>query len=48
MIETIIKKIENKLDSAFKELNNITNKINQVREEMDNARILDYRYENFK
>ena len=48
MIETIIKKIENKLDSAFKELNNITNKINQVREEMDNARISDYRYENSK
>jgi len=48
MIEERLKNIEERLDKAFERLKNITNKINQVREEMDNARIPDYRYENFK
>jgi len=39
MIETIIKKIENKLDNAFKTLNDINNKINQIKEEMNDSGI---------
>jgi len=39
MIETIIKKIENKLDSAFKTLNDINKKINRIKEEMDDSGI---------
>jgi len=39
MIETIIKKIENKLDSTFKTLNDINNKINQIKEEMNDSGI---------
>ena len=48
MIEERLKNIEEKLDKAFRRLKDITNKINQVKEEMDNARISDYRYENSK
>jgi len=48
LIEISLKQIEERLDKAFRKLNDITNKINQVREEMDNAGIPDYRYENSK
>ena len=37
---------EELLDKAFRRLKNISNKIYQVKKEMDNARISDYRYEN--
>ena len=39
MVEKIIKKIENKLDSAFKTLNDINNKINRIKEEMNDSGI---------
>ena len=39
MVEKIINKIENKLDSAFKTLNDINNKINQIKEEMNDSGI---------
>jgi len=39
MIEIMIKKIENKLDSAFKTLNDINNKINRIKEEMNDSGI---------
>jgi len=39
MVEKIIKKIENKLDSAFKTLNDINNKIKQIKEDMDDSGI---------
>jgi len=39
MIETMIKKIENKLDSAFETLNDINNKISRVKEEMNDSGI---------
>ena len=39
MVEKIINKIENKLDSAFKTLNDVNNKINQIKEEMNGSRI---------
>ena len=43
MVEKIINKIENKLDSAFKTLNDINNKINRIKEEMDDSGIPDNR-----
>jgi len=39
MVEKIIKKIENKLDCAFKTLNDINNKIKQIKEDMDDSGI---------
>jgi len=39
MVETIIKKIEDKLDSAFKSINDINNKINRIKEEMNDSGI---------
>ena len=48
MVEKIIKKIENKLDSAFKTLNDINNKINRIKEEMDDSGIPNNRNEIFK
>jgi len=39
MVEKIINKIENKLDSAFKTLNDINNKIKQIKEDMDDSGI---------
>jgi len=43
MVEKIINKIENKLDSAFKTLNDINNKISRVKEEMNDSGIPDNR-----
>ena len=44
MVEKIINKIENKLDSAFKTLNDINNKIKQIKEDMDDSGIPNNRY----
>ncbi len=48
MIEKGLKQIEERLEKAFRRLDDITNKINRVRKEMDNAGIPDYRHENSK
>ena len=39
MIEIMIKRIEDRLDSAFKTVNDINKKINQIKEEMNGSRI---------
>ena len=48
MIETMIKRIEDRLDSAFKTVNDINKKINQIKEEMNDSGIPNNRNEIFK
>lgn len=45
-METSLKQIENRLDSAFKELKNINNKIEKLKEDMDGTGIPNHRNKN--
>jgi len=47
-IETSLKQIENRLDSAFKELETVNSKIEKLKEDMNGAGIPNHRNKNIK